>query len=45
MANYRALEKKLLKQIEEEKGFSFSKLVKIIKLNGLYKNMQNMQVI
>ena len=45
MANYRILEKKLLKQIEEEKGFSFSKLVKIIKLNGLYKNMQNMQVI
>ena len=45
MANYRALEKKLLKQIEEEKGFSFSKLVKIIKLNGLYNNMQNMQVI
>ena len=45
MANYRILEKKLLKQIEEEKGFSFSKLVKIIKLNGLYKSMQNMQVI
>lgn len=45
MANYRAIEKKLLKQIEEEKGFSFSKLVKIIKLNGLYKSMQNMQVI
>ena len=45
MSNYRALEKKLLKQIEEEKGFSFSKLVKIIKLNGLYKNMQNMQAI
>ena len=45
MANYRILEEKLLKQIEEEKGFSFSKLVKIIKLNGLYNNMQNMQVI
>ena len=45
MASYRAIEKKLLKQIEEEKGFSFSKLVKIIKLNGLYKSMQNMQVI
>lgn len=43
MANYRALEKKLLKQIEEEKGFSFRKLKKIIELNGLYKNMQNMQ--
>ena len=45
MINYRAIEKKLLKQIEEEKGFSFRKLVKIIELNGLYKNMQNMQVI
>ena len=39
MANYRALEKKLLKQIEEEKGFSFRKLKRIIKLNGLYKNI------
>ena len=39
MANYRAIEKKLLKQIEEEKGFSFRKLKRIIKLNGLYKNI------
>ena len=45
MSDYRAIEKKLLRQIEEEKGFSFSKLVKIIGLNCLYKNMQNMQVI
>lgn len=40
MINYRAIEKKLLTQIEEEKGFSFRKLKRIIKLNGLYKNMQ-----
>lgn len=40
MINYRSIEKKLLKQIEEEKGFSFRKLKRIIKLNGLYKNMQ-----
>ena len=40
MINYRAIEKKLLKQIEEEKGFSFRKLKRIIKLNGLYKNIQ-----
>lgn len=39
MASYRAIEKKLLKQIEEEKGFSFRKLKRIIKLNGLYKNI------
>ena len=45
MSDYRAIEKKLLRQIEEEKGFSFRKLVKIIELNGLYKNMQNMQAI
>lgn len=40
MINYRAFEKKLLAQIEEEKGFSFRKLKRIIKLNGLYKNIQ-----
>ena len=40
MSDYRAIEKKLLKQIEEEKGFSFRKLKRIIKLNGLYKNIQ-----
>ena len=28
-----------IKGIEEEKGFSWSKLTKIIKLNGLYKAM------
>ena len=40
MSDYRAIEKKLLRQIEEEKGFSFKKLKRIIKLNGLYKNIQ-----
>ena len=37
MANYNELRNQLLKEIEEEKGFSWSKLVKIFKLNGLYK--------
>ncbi|GEM_PF-1404710 len=40
MAKYRELEKKLLKEIEEEKGFSFKKLVKIIQLNGILKEME-----
>lgn len=40
MINYREIEKKLLRQIEEEKGFTWRKLTKIIELNGLYKNMQ-----
>lgn len=40
MINYREIEKKLLREIEEEKGFSWRKLTKIIELNGLYKNMQ-----
>ena len=40
MSDYRAIDKKLLRQIEEEKGFSFRKLKRIIKLNGLYKNIQ-----
>lgn len=40
MSDYRAIEKKLLRQIEEEKGFSFRKLKRIIKLNSLYKNIQ-----
>ncbi len=43
MINYHEIEKKLLRQIEEEKGFSFRKLVKLIELNGLYKNMQKAQ--
>lgn len=40
MAKYRELEEKLLKEIEEEKGFSFKKLVKIIQLNGILKEME-----
>lgn len=40
MINYRELEKKLLKEIEEEKGFSIKKLAKIIQLNGILKEME-----
>ena len=36
MVDYNSIRDQLLKEIEEEKGFSWSKLVKIIKLNGLY---------
>ncbi len=32
------IRKQLFEEIAEEKGFSWSKLVKIIKLNGLYSN-------
>ncbi len=35
MINYYEIEKKLLKEIEEEKGFSFKKLAKIIELSGV----------
>ena len=40
MINYREVEEKLLKEIEEEKGFSWKKLVKIIELNGILKGME-----
>lgn len=40
MFNYREFEEKLLKEIEEEKGFSWKKLVKIIELNGILKGME-----
>lgn len=41
MINYREIEKKLMREIEKEKGFSWKKLVKIIELNGiLNKAMQ-----
>ena len=40
MINLHDIEKKLLKEIEEEKGFSWKKLVKIIELNGILKEMQ-----
>ncbi len=36
MADYNKIRNQLFKEIEEEKGFSFKKLVKIIKLNVLY---------
>lgn len=40
MINYRELEEKLLKEIEEERGFSWKKLIKIIELNGILKGME-----
>lgn len=40
MINYREIEENLLKEIEEEKGFSWKKLVKIIELNGILKGME-----
>ncbi len=40
MFDYRVIEKNLLKEIEAEKGFSFKKLMKIISLDGLYREMQ-----
>lgn len=40
MLNYREIENNLLKEIEEEKGFSWKKLVKIIELNGILKGME-----
>lgn len=40
MLNYREIENNLLKEIEEEKGFSWKKLVKIIELNAILKEME-----
>ncbi len=40
MLNYREIRNNLIKEIEEEKGFSWKKLVKIIELNGILKEMQ-----
>ena len=40
MFEYREIENNLLKEIEEEKGFSWKKLVKIIELNALLKEME-----
>lgn len=39
MIDYRNIEKQLLKEIENEKGFSWRKLRKIIELNGIYNVM------
>ena len=38
MININEIRNQLFEEIAEEKGFSWSKLVKIIKLNGLYSN-------
>ena len=40
MFNYREIKNNLIKEIEEEKGFSWKKLVKIIELNGILKGME-----
>ncbi len=40
MFDYRVIEKRLLAEIEAEKGFTFKKLMKIISLDGLYREMQ-----
>lgn len=40
MINYREIEENLLKEIEDEKGFSWKKLVKIIELYGILKEME-----
>ena len=40
MFNYREIKNNLIKEIEEEKGFSWKKLVKIIELNALLKEME-----
>ncbi|MGN0526113.1 MAG: hypothetical protein ACI4IF_01635 [Acutalibacteraceae bacterium] len=36
MIDYYEIEKNLMKEIEEEKGFSWKKLGKIIRLNALF---------
>ncbi len=36
MVDYKEIRNQLLKEIEDEKGFSWSKFVKIIRLNSLY---------
>lgn len=40
MIDYRKIKNTLIDEIEQEKGFSFKKLVKIIQLNGILKEMQ-----
>lgn len=40
MVDYNELRLDLIRQIEEEKGFSFKKLMRIIELNGILKGMQ-----
>jgi len=38
--SYREISNNLLKEIEEEKGFSWKKLIKIIGVNGILRDMQ-----
>ena len=40
MLNYREIKNNLIKEIEEEKGFSWKKLRKIFELNALLKEME-----
>ncbi len=40
MINYREIRNSLIDEIENEKGFTFKKLFKIIQLNGILKDMQ-----
>ncbi len=40
MFNYREIKNNLMKEIEEEKGFSWKKLVKIFELNAILKEME-----
>ena len=40
MVDYNEIRIQLLKEIEDEKGFSWRKLAKIIELNGLYREVK-----
>ena len=40
MVNYNEIRINLINEIENEKGFSWKKLLKIIELNGILKEMQ-----
>lgn len=40
MVDYYEIENKLLKEIEEEKGFSWKKFVKIVELNSLLNGIK-----
>lgn len=40
MVNYNEIRLNLINEIENEKGFSWKKLLKIIELNGILKEMQ-----
>ncbi len=40
MVNYNEIRINLIKEIEETKGFSWKKLLKIIELDGLLREMQ-----